>query len=192
MAQDVKEFMESNWIHKASILGHSMGGKVAMELALHEPDLVDKLIVVDIGPRAYKPGHQQIFEALHSVPIDEVSSREEATQILLEKIDEKGVVHFLLKNIAREKEGGYRWKMNLKSISKNYNTIIESSKTSETFDGDTLFIRGELSNYITEEDKELIEEVFPNSKIETVAGAGHWVHADKKDELVALVRNFIG
>jgi pimeloyl-ACP methyl ester carboxylesterase len=192
MAEDVRIFMEENWIYHASILGHSMGGKVAMELALKEPDLVDKLIVVDIAPKAYAPGHDQIFDALNSIPIDQISSREEATEILSSKIDQLGIVHFLLKNIARKKEGGYRWKMNLQTITENYDTIIEATKISETYDGETLFIRGSDSNYILKEDEDLIKRIFTNAQIKTIEGAGHWVHADKRDEFVKVVESFLG
>ncbi|GLR17770.1 alpha/beta fold hydrolase [Portibacter lacus] len=191
MAQDVRDFMEANWIHKATIMGHSMGGKVAMELALTEADLVDKLIVVDIGPKAYKPGHELIFQGLESVPIAEVSSRTEAEEYLAKSVDELGVRQFLLKNISRRKEGGYKWKMNLSSISENYNTIIEESKTNLEYDGPTLFIKGERSNYIMPDDMELIHKVFPKAELISIAGAGHWVHADNRDELVKQVMRFV-
>lgn len=191
MTEDLVAFLEENWIHHAAILGHSMGGKVAMKLALSEADLVNKLIIVDIGPKAYPPGHDQIFEALNSLPIEQIESREEATEMLSSEIEEIGVVHFLLKNIARKKEGGYKWKMNLKAITENYESIIEETKSPNTYDGETLFIRGGKSNYILEEDKEQILQLFPNSKIESIEGAGHWVHADKRDEFVELVRSFL-
>lgn len=191
MAEDVRDFMEKNWIHEAVILGHSMGGKVAMQLALTEPDLVEKLIIVDIAPKKYKAGHQLIFEALHAVPIEDIKSRQEAEESLGSFIDDKGVCQFLLKNIMRKKEGGYRWKMNLKAISENYETILESSEGEGSFDEPSLFIAGGNSNYILPEDEEDIQHLFTDAQVKRIDGAGHWVHADKKDELLELIRGFM-
>ncbi len=191
MAEDVVNFMESNWIYNANIIGHSMGGKVAMEVALTNPSLVEKLVVVDIGPRAYLPGHELIFKGLQSVPISKIGSRNEAEEALAEAINDKGVRQFLLKNISRLKDGGYRWKMNLPVIINNYESILEESRIDEVYDGPSLFIGGQLSNYIRVEDEVLIKEVFPSAEIIMIPDAGHWVHADQKDELVKVIREFI-
>ena len=191
MAEDVIAFMHDNWIYEAFLLGHSMGGKVAMEVALAENDLVQKLIVVDIAPKAYEPGHERIFEALQSVPIESIDSRLEAEDIIAKYIPELGIRQFLLKNITRNKNGGYQWKMNLASIAKNYSSIIEPTPVENQFDQPTLFLRGENSNYVLDEDFDLINSLFTDSRIETIQNAGHWVHADQKDVLISKVSNFL-
>ena len=191
MADDVIELLHENWIYECIMVGHSMGGKVAMDIALKENDLVEKLIVVDIAPKEYPRGHDSIFKALQSVPIEEIGSRTEAQEGLQEFIPEIGVQQFLLKNLSRKKEGGYKWKMNLNVIIDNYESILAETKSDQEFSNPTLFVRGSRSNYILDEDKVLIESIFPKYKLETIKDAGHWIHADKKDELILSFRNFI-
>lgn len=191
MAEDLSEFMEQNWIHKAHVLGHSMGGKVAMELALTYPDLVDKLIVVDIAPRPYAPGHDDVFAALFAVDLQKLESRQEAEAILEKHIDEWGVRQFLLKNLSRTKEGGFEWKMNLPVIYRDYLRILEPPTESGPFEGSTLFIRGAASRYVKDEDMLRIQELFPRSTLSTVPEAGHWVHADQPEILKNMVINFL-
>lgn len=191
MAEDLSEFMEQNWIHKAHVLGHSMGGKVAMELALTYPDLVDKLIVVDIAPRLYAPGHDDVFAALFAVDLQKLESRQEAEAILEKHIDEWGVRQFLLKNLSRTKEGGFEWKMNLPVIYRDYLRILEPPTETGPFEGPTLFIRGAESRYVKDEDVLRIQELFPRSTLSTVPGAGHWVHADQPEILKNMVIDFL-
>ncbi len=192
MAQDVLDFMHANWIFEATVMGHSMGGKVAMEMALSENDLIKKLIVVDIAPRAYDRGHDLIIDTLNSVPITEIESRNEAEEYLEKQISDWGIRQFLLKNISRNKEGGYRWKMNLPVITENYETILQETPGGREYDHPSLFIAGGNSNYIQPEDKEYIKILFPEAEIKTIEGAGHWVHAEKRQEVVEMVRAFLG
>ena len=191
MAEDIRQFLEANWIHETNLLGHSMGGKTAMQLALHYPDLVNKLVVVDILPKAYPPGHKDIFDAMLSLDLERTASRQEADVHLANKIPEPGVRQFLLKNLSRNKEGGFRWKMNLPVLHNHYEAILASLEGEYTFEGPTLFIKGEHSPYIHEFDMTLAMEFFPNARLETVRGAGHWVHADQPDELFRLVSDFL-
>ena len=191
MAEDVITFMHDNWIYEAFLLGHSMGGKVAMEVALAENDLVQKLIVVDIAPKAYEPGHERIFEALLAVPIEKIQSRSEAENIIAKYIPELGIRQFLLKNITRNKNGGFQWKMNLASIAEHYNSIIEATPADNQYDQPALFLRGENSNYVLDEDIDLINSLFTDSRIETIQNAGHWVHADQKNVLISEVSDFL-
>lgn len=191
MAQDLSEFMEQNWIHKAHVLGHSMGGKVAMELALTYPDLVDKLIVVDIAPRPYAPGHDDVFAALFAIDLQKLESRQEAEAILEKHLDDWGVRQFLLKNLSRTKEGGFEWKMNLPVIYRDYLRILEPPTETESFEGPSLFVRGAASRYVKDEDILRIQELFPHSTLSTVPGAGHWVHADQPEVLKNMVINFL-
>ena len=191
MAEDLHDFMEQNWIHKAHILGHSMGGRVAMEFALSYPDMVDNLIVVDIAPRPDRPGHDDIFAALFAVDLKTIQSRQAAEAILEQYIDEWGVRQFLLKNLSRMKEGGFEWKMNLPVIHRDYANILEPPTQDGPFEGPTLFIRGENSGYVKDEDILRIQELFPHSALRSIPDAGHWVHADQPEVLKGIVMEFL-
>jgi len=191
LADDLQLFLEENWIHTCHIIGHSMGGKTAMQFAALHSDMVEKLIVVDIGPKAYKPRHENIFKALRSVPIDEVESRKEVEDIISKYIDDKGVRLFLMKNLKRKKkEGGFRWKMNLELLYKEYANIIAAIEPNEAIDVDTLFIYGSKSHYIEGSEIDGIKSVFTSAKFEEM-DTGHWIHAEKPDELVELVQGFL-
>lgn len=191
MAEDLCRFMEQHWIFRAAVIGHSMGGKTAMQFALNNPDMVERLVVIDIAPKAYAGGHQDIFEALFDVKLTELESREAAEQILARRIPEAGVRQFLLKNLTREKEGSYAWKMNLFAIYRHYPDILAAVGGPEPFEGPALFVRGEKSDYITNGDQELIRRLFPKARLETVQGAGHWVHADAPQSLLELILQFL-
>ncbi len=186
MAEDLKDFMESNWIYKAHILGHSMGGKVAMKFAMDYPDMVDKLIVVDIGPKAYAGGHQVIFDALLGVDLEKIENRKQVSEAIESKIQDVGVRQFLLKNLSRKKEGGYRWKMNLVAIHEAYQKILDPID-GDSFEGKSYFIKGEKSDYLQENDLNEIHQLFSNAKMFTIKDAGHWIHADKPKELLELL-----
>lgn len=190
MADDLKCFMESNWIYNAHLIGHSMGGKTVMQFALEYADMIDKLIVVDIAPKKYEGGHQLIFEALHSLDLNKIENRKDAETQLEEKIPQFGVRQFLLKNLNRKKEGGYAWKMNLDAIHKNYENILANIE-GEATETETLFLKGEKSRYIQEHDKADIETLFPNAKINTIPNAGHWVHAEQPKILLEEILNFL-
>lgn len=191
MAEDLREFMESNYMYKAHILGHSMGGKAAMKFALTYPDMVDKLTIVDISPRANKGGHEAIFNALFSLDLDKIENRKAADLQLQDLIPDFGIRQFLLKNITRKKEGGYRWKMNLSALHTHYQEILAETTGDEIFEGESLFIRGEKSNYVLDSDMAQILEYFPAAQLETVADAGHWVHAEQPEKLFQLVSKFL-
>jgi len=190
LADDLNEFLEENWIHSCHIIGHSMGGKTAMQFSAMYSDMIEKLIVVDIAPKAYKPGHETIFKALLEVPIDEVQSRKEVEDIISKYIDDSGVRLFLMKNLQRKKEGGFRWKMNLELLHKEYSNIIAAIETEDTVDTDTLFIYGAKSHYIVPSEIDDIRKIYPSSRFEEL-NTGHWIHAEKPDELVALVKGFV-
>ncbi len=192
MADDLHDFLLSHDLSNATILGHSMGGKTAMQFATYYPEMVRKLIVVDIAPKVYKGGHQKIFEALFNVNIEKVSSRMEVEAALAEKIDEPGIRLFLMKNLNRSKGGSYRWKMNLPAIHEHYDKILGNIDKDIHFEGDSLFIRGALSKYIKDEDEATIREYFPNARIVSIPDAGHWVHADAPRALFDEVVRFVG
>ncbi|NJN34222.1 MAG: alpha/beta fold hydrolase [Saprospiraceae bacterium] len=194
MAEDVGLFMQQNWLHEARVVGHSMGGKVAMALALTQPDWVKKLAIVDIAPKTYRGGHEQIFDALFSIDLAKLTDRKEAERLLTEKLgDDSGTIQFLLKNLSRKPEsegGGFEWKMNLDVLHRDYSNIL-SDVVEGIFDKETLFIRGSQSNYIQDIDFKTIMKRFPKAELTTIAGAGHWVHAEKPRELCAALLDFL-
>lgn len=192
MAEDLRIFMEDHWIYDAHIIGHSMGGKTAMQFALDNPDMVNKLLVVDIAPKAYVGNHQLIFEALFDVPLKTLKSRSEAAEILKAKMgDDPGTIQFLLKNLTRNKEGHYNWKMNLPVLFKDYENILAEVKGEEKFEKETLFIKGGKSKYILSEDLTIIQNLFPAAQLKEVRKSGHWVHAEAPDELYELMYSFL-
>jgi esterase len=190
MAEDVAEWMGDNWIHSVALIGHSMGGKVAMTLALEHPLLVEKLMVVDIAPKPYPPGHLHIFDALKSVPLTSLNTRKEAEKILNDKLNEQSTIQFLMKNLHRDTEGQYHWKMNLDAIINNYD-YIKQDITGSPYDGPCWFVRGANSRYILDTDMEDIHSVFPHAQLITIDNAGHWVHADAPEKMIEIMQNFM-
>jgi len=190
MAEDLKELLDELMLESAHIVGHSMGGKTAMTFSTIYPALTKSLVVVDIAPRTYRGGHEALFKALLAVDINHVSSRKEVDEQLSQSIDDDGVRLFLMKNLTRNPEGGYRWKANFKALYKHYDQLM-ASKISGSTVKPTLFIKGGASDYIRVEDEALIYDLFPLAEIEDVEGAGHWVHAVKPKELLEIVRSFL-
>lgn len=186
MAEDVVEFLQQKGIQKAHILGHSMGGKTAMYLALNFPEVVDKLIVADIAPRYYPPHHQDVIAGFRTINLETLTSREEADKLMSRELPEIGVRQFLLKNLYRDESSKFAWRMNLEGLVAQIENIGEESKGTP-FASPTLFIRGELSRYIQEKDFPLMKQLFPSYTLTTIAGAGHWVQAEKPTEFVQAV-----
>ena len=196
MSDAVAEFLTKNWIHETRLIGHSMGGKLAMQLALHQPDLIKKLAVIDIAPKQYQGGHGNIFKALFALDLTTLNDRKEAEKFLTEHLPEEGAgtIQFLLKNLSRLADtegGGFEWKMNLDVLYANYPRILDKLEGDTPFIKPTLFIRGGNSNYIKDSDFDLISKLFPNSAIQTIEGAGHWVHAEKPKELLNVLKKFM-
>ena len=191
MAEDLNEFIEEHGIENPSILGHSMGGKTAMNFAINHTDKWDKLIVVDIAPRAYPVRHDTILEGLKSIDVENLKSRGEADKQLAEYVKDLGTRQFLLKNLARKSDGGFEWKINLSAIDKNIEAMGEGVEQRLAIEKDVLFIRGENSDYIQDKDNILIVQLFPNSEVKTVKGAGHWVHAEQPQVLLEMITDFL-
>jgi len=190
MAEDVLELMQDEGVDRAHILGHSMGGKLAMHMALEHPEVVEKLIVADIAPRKYHRRHDTIFNALHSVDFSTISSRNDVDEVVKRSIPDLGVRQFLLKNLIR-KQGQLAWGMNLDAIERAYEELIREVEAWEVFEGDALFIRGSRSDYVKDDDLISIRALFPFSTIETIEEAGHWLHAEKPDEFASLCLKFL-
>jgi len=187
LADDLKDFIDQQELEKVKLIGHSMGGKTIMQFAMDYPDLIEKMIVVDIGVKQYKGGHEKIIEALQSIPVDTIASRSVADDILSKSIQDQGVRLFLMKNLTRNPEGGYRWKMNLDLLDNNYTEIMGWNLLDTYSQVPSLFVSGGRSGYILEKDHVGIFNVFPNADIQTVDGAGHWIHAEKPLELLNIV-----
>jgi len=191
MADDLKEFVASQQLGAVNLLGHSMGGKTAMLFALTYPASVQKLIVVDIAPRAYSAHHREILSALSSLDLNSFKSRAEMESQLAPSIPDLAVRRFLLKNVKRDEAGAFYWQMNLPAIEANYARLSEALPTQRSFEKPTLFIRGERSNYIRAQDLPAIEKLFPRVKHCKIAGAAHWVHAEAPEPFLRTVREFL-
>ncbi|MDG1727836.1 MAG: alpha/beta fold hydrolase [Emcibacteraceae bacterium] len=191
MAEDVIEFMDNQGIKKAHILGHSMGGKTAMQLALNHPERVDKLVIGDIAPVEYPHHHKTIFEGLLAIPVANVESRGEAEQILKHYVEEPGVRLFLLTNLLRTDDGnGFKWRINLPALIGEYKNI-QAAPDGISYDGETLFIRGANSEYVADEYVPETLEFFPNASIETIDDCGHWLHSEKPKEFSEILLKFL-
>jgi pimeloyl-ACP methyl ester carboxylesterase len=191
MLEDVYEFIERHQIRQPVLMGHSMGGKVAMHVALAHPHLLHKLIVVDICPKYYPVHHDRILEGLTSIDLGNIKSRQEADEQLAKYERSYTVRAFLLKNLYRNEEGNFAWRLNLPVINSDIENVGEAIVTDKVFERPVLFINGAKSNYINKDDTDLIHKFFPGALIETITDAGHWVHAEKPDEFLAIVNNFI-
>ncbi|MEM1325580.1 MAG: alpha/beta fold hydrolase [Bacteroidota bacterium] len=192
MAADLSQFMEEHYLAKAHVLGHSMGGKTAMQFAFDHGDKVDKLIVVDIAPKAYKGGHEAILHAMRTLPIQTIETRKQADEHLHQAgIAQLGIRQFLLKNLTRDPKGGYRWKMNFSEIDNNYPNILANIEMTAPHQGETLFIRGDRSDYILPTDGDLIRSYFPKAHLVSIEKAGHWVHAEEPQALLEVMMEFL-
>jgi pimeloyl-ACP methyl ester carboxylesterase len=192
MANDIKEFIIDYNIKNPILLGHSMGGKVAMTFALNYDGIIEKLIVADIAPVQYPAHHHEVLHALNSVDFNQVTTRKDIEEILSKSISDFGTRQFLLKNIYWENsaENKMNWRFNLKVITEKYHEILSEVNHKSSL-VNTLFIRGEKSNYILDEHIDGITERFPNSKLVTIPNAGHWVHAEQPKLFFDEVMRFI-
>lgn len=191
MADDLAELMDDLNIPDAHILGHSMGGKVAMTFAEMHPDKVRSLIVADIAPKAYPAGHIQLMNALDKLDYSAIEKRSDADKQLSQYIPNHGIRLFLLKNLQVDKDGEYSLKMNLPAIRANYEKIIGKVEMSWPFSGPCLFMKGANSGYITDEDEEEITSLFPNAEFVTISNSGHWLHAENPKEFVQALEDFL-
>lgn len=189
LAEDLHELVEELGLHKIILLGHSMGGKTVMRYAQQHPETIDKLIVVDMGVKAYPPHHTDILAGLNKVDLNVVKTRGEVEQILLPYIPVDGTRQFLLKNLYWKEKGQLAWRMNIPVLEREMPAIL-AAIPSDRVNAPTLFIRGEQSNYILDEDIEELEDQFPDSTVVTVANAGHWVHAEAPEAFVNTVLEF--
>jgi pimeloyl-ACP methyl ester carboxylesterase len=191
LAADVVSFITQHQLKDVLLMGHSLGGKTAMKVALQFPELIKKLIVVDIGVRYYAPHHTEILAALNSLDLDVIKSRAEAEQVLSMSIADFATRQFLLKNLYWKTNTQLAWRFNLTAIEKHIEEVGKQTAAESSFNKPTLFIRGEKSNYIKDEDAAGINLLFPQAILITAPNAGHWVHADAPQWMLEKVLEFI-
>lgn len=191
LVEDLHYYIENHNFGRVHLLGHSMGGKVAMLFAVNYPELVDKLVVADISPKFYKPHHQQILAALNAVNFLIHDSRKKVEEVLNIYIDEPGILQFLLKNVYWKNKEELDFRFNVHSLTENNSEVGEALPSFTHFYEPTLFIKGENSNYVTSEDEALIEAHFSNATIVTVKNAGHWLHAENPTQFFDEVVSFL-
>lgn len=189
MAADVAYFISLYKLKNLTLLGHSMGGKTAMWLALNFPDLIEKLIIVDIAPISYQHSFDPIINSLKNLPIQELSNRKQADTLVSDIITDLSYRQFLLQNLVL-KSGGYQWRINLDFFQKNAKAIIGFPETDDClpFEKPTLFLAGQNSNYIPSGSTQLL---FPRAYIVTIPNAEHWIHVQNPDDFLTAVRDFL-
>lgn len=191
MVQDVKEYVDFHHLKDIILLGHSMGGKIAMLFATTYSNLISKLIVADIGPKYYAPHHQTILAALNAIDFSAKPSRGEVDEIISEYISDFGTKQFLLKNLYWVEPGQLGFRFNLAVFNEKISEIGNQLPFENHYDGATLFLRGDKSDYILDSDFETIKYHFNKAEILTVSNAGHWLHAENPSEFYQKVSDFI-
>lgn len=191
MAADVLALVDGLGLDRIDLLGHSLGGKISMQLALHHPERIARLVVADIAPRTYTGNQDEVIAALQAVDLPAVQRREDADAQLAAHIANPSLRAFLLTNLVRG-ESGFAWRINLPSIVASLPGIYGFPHSGgRRFDGPTLFLAGADSDYVRREDEAGILDRFPSARFERLAGAGHWLHADRPAEFREAVQRFL-
>lgn len=189
MAEDLLELCNALGLERIHLLGHSLGGKVAMQFAVHHADRVDKLIVVDMAMRAYADAHSHLIDAMMAIDLAVLQSRLEADKVLSDSISQAAVRQFLLMNLIRS-GSGLAWRINLAALKANYPILLQAVCENTRYEKPCLFIRGEHSDYVLDTDTEQIKINFINAKF-TSLPTGHWVHAEQPQAFIEVVVNFL-
>lgn len=184
-------WMQHHGLARASLVGHSLGGKVAMQLALERPAMAAALVVADIAPVSYPPGHDQVFAALEAVAAAQCRSRAEAAGLMAAHVAEEQVVQFLLTSLRRDDEGVYRWRFNVDGIRRGYAAVRDAPVATAPYRGPVLFIKGGDSAYIQERHRTHILNLFPAASMKIMPGCGHWLHAERPSLFNGLVSRFL-
>jgi esterase len=191
MVADLLLYCRHHDLDEIILLGHSMGGKTAMEFAVKHPERLSKLVIADIGPKEYPQHHQDVLKGLSSLDFSVIKTRSEADVALSEYIKDVGTRSFLLKNIYWVSKGQLGLRVNLSVVAKEITQVGKALDTAAIYSRDTLFLRGEHSGYIASIDEIGIQKQFPNSKIKIVLNAGHWLHAENPAQFYQIVMNFL-
>lgn len=191
MAKDVVDYCNYHNLKSIVLLGHSMGGKIAMNVACKKPDLVEKLIVADIGSKYYAPHHQIILKALNTVDFSKKPSRKEVDEMLSLEIKDFGIRQFLLKSLYRKSPEQLAFRFNLEVFNEKIAEIGKALENDLKYEKITLFLRGENSSYILDSDFLGIEYHFPKAELVTISKAGHWLHAENPKDFYESVLRFL-
>ncbi|MFY0603002.1 MAG: alpha/beta fold hydrolase [Flavobacteriaceae bacterium] len=191
MVEDLYNYIVHHNLEKSILLGHSMGGKTAMLFAVEYPELIDRLLIADISPRAYKPHHNEILAGLNSIDFTVQTSRQLVDEKLAKVISEAGVRQFLLKNVYWKEKGTLDFRFNLSSLTEHNAEVGVALPSFTSYNGETLFLAGGNSGYITVSEEPIIKAHFPNSQIVSIPNTGHWLHAEKPQEFYRLVTEFL-
>lgn len=191
MAQDVYDYCQANNLQKIDLLGHSMGGKVAMFFAMKFPEKLNKLIIADIGPKYYRPHHQDILAGLNAIDFSVKPERSDVEEILKKHVDDMGTRQFLMKSLYWKEPGQLALRFNLEVFNQQIENIGEALPEDFVYDQPTLFLKGANSNYIKDEDYDAIKRQFPKAEIEVIENAGHWLHAEKPKEFYEKTISFL-
>lgn len=194
MAADVLALMDRLALGRCHVLGHSMGGKVAMRLALDRPDRLDRLVVADIAPVAYpdrEGGARDAVAAMRALSLDGLAGRDEAERRLAGGIADASTRRFVLTNLTRGADGRWRWRLDLDAIERHYDALRDFPAGGRPHSGPALFLRGGRSGYVREEHLPAVRAWFPNAAVETIEGAGHWLHAERPAAFEAAVSAFL-
>ncbi len=191
MAEDVCGYLDSAGLDSAHVLGHSMGGKTAMQLALSFPERVHQVVVADIAPVQYSHHHDSIFQGLSRIDPATLPSRQQADELLKPHVPEVAIRQFLLKNLVKQGSGGFQWRMNLGAIRDQYSHIMAGQTSIRPFTGPLLFIKGGVSDYIIPQYREHTASLFPNAEVKVIPNTGHWLHAEKPELFARVVKRFM-
>ena len=191
LAEDIRDYLLQHNLEDAIIMGHSMGGKTAMQFAFTYPDKLHKIIVADIAPKYYPPHHQYIIDGLNQLDFDQIKSRGQADTELSKYIPDFELRQFLMKNLYWEQKGKLNFRFNLKVLGNKMGEIGDDITPSDIYEGPTLFIKGDKSEYIAPTDSDSIKRHFPNARIETIDNAGHWLHAENPKQFFKKTIRFI-
>ncbi len=191
MCEDLFNYIKYHNINNAILIGHSMGGKTAMNFSLNHPKLVSKLIVLDTSPREYPVLHQNIIDSLKEIDLSIFTNRKEIDIELRKSVTQQGLRNFLTKNIYRMNDGNLNFRFNLQSLSQNIGKIGQKIESNTKFSSEVIFIKGETSDYINESDKVMINNLFPNAKFYKIPNAGHWLHVDNPIDFISILLSLI-
>src|SRR5690242_798413 len=191
MTEDLREFLAEQGLSEVFLLGHSMGGKVAMQFASESPEAIEKLVILDIGPKAYPPAHRPLLQAMQNLELNGLKTYGEAEAGLGGTISDAPLRKFVVKNLMRDRNGEFQWRIGLDSLAANYDQLIEAPAILNSFDKPTCFIRGGLSRFIEDQDFAAIRKYFPRAEFHTVPTAGHWVHIDAPEEFYRIVDEYL-
>ncbi|WGF89195.1 alpha/beta fold hydrolase [Marinivivus vitaminiproducens] len=193
MAADLAAFIEAQGLHRPAVIGHSMGGKAAMALALTQPDRVGRLLVADIAPVTYGRDLAEYAFAMRDLDLEGIARRSEADAVLKPSIPDATVRAFLLQNLVPSPEGGLAWRLNLDAIAGSIDDIVgfPAELETRTYDGPALFLHGGASDYVRPEHEPAIRRLFPNAVLDAMPEAHHWLHADQPDLFRAKVTDFL-